>query len=382
MDKERRQTTDFNSSGTIANECHQARRNDTRLLQRDCTRMLDPAELKFVVARQTKCLGKKRLGLALLAAGGVALLSMLLLMLWPGSEYGQFNESTIYHDPDFGFEIGLSKGWQRSRGKINGVESFFKINGAGEQAACLDILTETQSDFRWTGLTQGWQKYFAEMKVRFKELEIVGQRSRSIYGAAVINFDFVTDQYHGRGLFTLDGDKRIVIIGYAPKPSFNEQASQLAEIIEGFRLVGQQMTIDYPLPDEQMFRLAMGQPGALLKMAEDAKVRGEEWLEERSVRPDNLYRAIQELKKSLQATATIMPRPDVFISAAILLQKATWAFDEAVSKQRFEINQAYKRGDYATAYWAARRLMQMVPEKTDNIYQEARRWEKALGALQ
>jgi hypothetical protein len=56
-------------------------------------------------------------------------------------------------------------------------------------------------------------------------------------------------------------------------------------------------------------------------------------------------------------------------------------FNQAVRNQRFEVSRALGEGDETKAYWAANKMMQMVPEKTDPKYQEAYRLTQRMRPL-
>jgi hypothetical protein len=87
---------------------------------------------------------------------------------------------------------------------------------------------------------------------------------------------------------------------------------------------------------------------------------------------------MQEYRKALQLAIAPPQRLPAFLPLAKGLAKATRLFNQALEQQRFEIKSALKQGDRNRAYWAADKMMQMVPDKTDPAYQEASRVLRSL----
>jgi hypothetical protein len=101
-------------------------------------------------------------------------------------------------------------------------------------------------------------------------------------------------------------------------------------------------------------------------------------LTSKDVKPDNLFMSVKEYQQAIQlAIAGPQPLP-AYNSAAKGLAQATRFFNQALDRQRFEINSALKQGDLDRAYWEANKMMQMVPDKIDPAYQEASRILRSL----
>jgi len=98
---------------------------------------------------------------------------------------------------------------------------------------------------------------------------------------------------------------------------------------------------------------------------------GDMLLATKDVKPDNLFDSVQQYKKALQLSIAAPQRLAAYPTAAHGLSAATIQLNQALAQQRFEINRARKVGDRTAAYWAANRMMQMIPDKTDDNYQEA-----------
>ena len=175
------------------------------------------------------------------------------------------------------------------------------------------------------------------------------------------------------GFYVLNADTRVVIECFRSLQSNERFAPALNTILKSFRLTtGEaQQFIDFPLPESGMKRLALANPSELSREFDDHARRGDALVASKDVSPDNLFRALHEYKEALQlAVAGPQPLP-ASRSTAEGLRQATQLYNQAVEEQRFEMNRALKAKDQTTAYWAATRMMQMVPDKTTPVYQEA-----------
>jgi hypothetical protein len=132
-----------------------------------------------------------------------------------------------------------------------------------------------------------------------------------------------------------------------------------------------QQFIDFPLPNDGMQQLALANPGELSRQVDEHIRTGGELLAGKDVKPDNLYEAMQEYRAALQLAIAPPQRLPAYQDAAKGLSQATQLFNQALEQQRFEINRDLKEGDTDAAYWAAHKMMQMMPDKTDPAYQEA-----------
>ena len=143
-----------------------------------------------------------------------------------------------------------------------------------------------------------------------------------------------------------------------------------SRLLQSFALLEGQQTFDFPLPDDAMQKMALSNPDGVDRMIVEHKRNGDSLVASRNVKQDNLYRAIQEYQQALQLSIARPGRAKGYQEAAISLRSAMNLYNQAVREQRYEIKRAMKEGDRETAYWAAQKLIQMLPDKTDPTYQE------------
>jgi hypothetical protein len=135
--------------------------------------------------------------------------------------------------------------------------------------------------------------------------------------------------------------------------------------------------IDFPLPDSAMHQLALSTPAELSREVDDHVRSADALVQTMEVRPDNLYRAMQEYRQALAMCIAGTERLPQYSHAASGLAQATKLFNVAIEKQIFEIDRALRERDPRGAYWASDTMMQMIPDKTDPTYQRAYRiWQR------
>jgi hypothetical protein len=117
-----------------------------------------------------------------------------------------------------------------------------------------------------------------------------------------------------------------------------------------------------------MQQLALANPGGQAHQVAEHIQTGAQLLTSKDVKPDNLFNAMQEYRAALQLAIAGPQRLPAWQSAAEGLSQATQLFNQAVERQKFEINRALKQGDTTTAYWEAHKMIQMIPDKTDPNY--------------
>jgi hypothetical protein len=231
-----------------------------------------------------------------------------------------------------------------------------------------------------TGLTDGFLQYQETLKKRHPGFELSDSEQAKVNNATLLVFWFNTPTEMGKGFYTLNADARIVVECVSPKTCYQQYSSTYSSILGSFHFgeFENQQFIDYPQPDMGMQQLALASPSDLAKQVDEHARRAEMLLASRDVKPDNLFSAMQEYRKALQLAIAGPQRLPAFRSLAKGLAEATRLFNQALERQRFEIKSALKQGDRNRAYWAADKMMQMVPDKTDPAYQEASRVLRSL----
>ena len=184
---------------------------------------------------------------------------------------------------------------------------------------------------------------------------------------------FGTPALEGKGIYTLNGDARIVLECVSPKACYQQYDATYSSILKSFRLgdVEPQVVIDFPEPDSGMQQLALASPSELARQVGEHTQRADMLLASKDVKADNLFTAIKEFQKALQLAIAGPQRLPSYNAAAKGLAQATRLYNQALERQRFEINSALNQGDNDRAYWEANKMMQMVPDKVDPAYQEA-----------
>ncbi|HBA83420.1 MAG TPA: hypothetical protein DCZ95_04925 [Verrucomicrobia bacterium] len=348
----------------------------TVALPENATRMLEASELKGLQAGP-----KPTRGFPKVAAGIVLSLAVLGIAIFIAKQSQSSGERAaafeVFRDQNGGFEFSLPENWSRS-GKPGENLVSFKVQSAEGARAQLEVIQEVKADYEQTGLTQGFQQFLGECKIRHPEFVVLGQKKMELNEVMLIFYGFSSKEQQGKGIYLLDGDRRLIVEGYSSRRDYPVYADLFSTILQSFRLYQDQKYFDFPAPDEAVRRISLASPEQAAQKAREHFQRGKELLLKRDVRLDNLYRAIIEFQTSLQFAVSLTSRPSVYGEAASELKYALQLFNETVRRQRFEINRAYKQGDWQTAYWAASELMQRIPDKTDPLYQEAGAWVKKM----
>ena len=357
--------------------------DETRAVVEDGTRMLDAAELPNWVAqeRKEKAASSKKGALA-----GVLLLVILLAMgggYWyffmRGSGHSSADGMMPYKDALYTFNLEYPLDWSKITDDTGVIVFGFGGEGNKERGR-LKIYTDKDAQFEVTGLTDGFLQYQETLKKRYPGFELSDSDRATINNATIMAFWFSTPTESGKGFYTLNADARIVVECVSPKTCYQQYSHTYSSILGSFHFgeYETQQFIDYPLPDTGMQQLALASPSDLAKQVDEHARRAEMLLAGRDVKPDNLFSAMQEYRKALQLAIAGPQRLPAFRPLAKGLAEATRLFNQALERQRFEIKSALKQGDRNQAYWAANKMMQMVPDKTDPAYQEASRVLRSL----
>ena len=357
--------------------------DETRAVVEDGTRMLDAAELPNWVAqeRKEKAASSKKGALA-----GVLLLVILLAMgggYWyffmRGSGHSSADGMMAYKDALYTFNLEYPLDWSKTADDTGVIG--FGFGREGEKVwGRLNIYTDKDAQFEVTGLTDSFLQYQETLKKRYPGFELTDSEQDKINNATVMAFWFHTPTEVGMGVYTLNADARIVVECVSPKTCWQQYNRTYSSILISFHLgeFETQQFIDYPQPDTGMQQLALASPSDLAKQVDEHAQRAEMLLASRDVKPDNLFSSMQEYRKALQLAIAGPQRLPAFRPLAKGLAEATRLFNQALERQRFEIKSALKQGDRNQAYWAANKMMQMVPDKTDPAYQEASRVLRSL----
>jgi hypothetical protein len=287
-----------------------------------------------------------------------------------------------FKDAGSGLSVRFPADWSRlaSKGEMTG---FGSGKEDGPEWARASIYIDKNPQYSITGLRSGFTEYQEALKKQFKDLELTGSRRQALNDVEIVFFGFGNSELEGVGVYTLNADTRVVLECFSPKKNHQRVASAFDAVFKSFRFSSgePQQYIDFPLPDATMKRLALASPAELARQVQEHQRRAEGLLNSKEVRPDNLYRSVREYGQALQL-AVAGPQPlSIYPDLAHGLQRATQFYGQAVDRQRFEINRALKARDNTTAYWAAARLMQMVPDKTASAHQEAYKVFRSLEAV-
>jgi hypothetical protein len=104
---------------------------------------------------------------------------------------------------------------------------------------------------------------------------------------------------------------------------------------------------------------------------------GAELLKNRSVKSENLYFAVETLKRCLTTASALGTPPAFYAEAAKTLVDAQRSLSAALRDQKLQIVLAERRNDRESAYWEAVKLMQIIPDKNNENYQYAAKCMKA-----
>ena len=352
----------------------------TRAVVEDGTRMLNPSELPNWVAQEKIEKASSSKG-ALFGFLLVVALLTLVAGYWfvfqrnPGSVEGLMP----HKDALYSFNLEYPLDWSKTTDETGMIGFGFGREGDKEWGR-LNIYTDKDAQHEVTGLTDGFLQYPGILKKRYKGFELSSSKVAKVRNVTVMIYFFTTPTLEGKGIYTLNADARIVVECVSPRTCSDKYDSTYSAVLKSFSL-GEfevQQFIEFPQPTAAMQQLALASPSELARQVDEHTQRAEMLLASKDVKPDNLFTAIQEYRKSLQLAIAGPQRLPAYQPAAKGLAQATRLFNQALQRQRFEINSALKQGDRSRAYWEANKMMQMVPDKIDPAYQEAARIFKSL----
>jgi pSer/pThr/pTyr-binding forkhead associated (FHA) protein len=349
----------------------------TRAIVEDGTRMLNAAELPNWVAQENK----QKDGPA--KSKGLGIIAALLILVLGGAGFGYWyfiksNDHTLsgavmaYKDSLYDFNLEYPLDWSKAVDQT-GVVGYGSGKSGDSQWVQMNIYTDKTPEHALTGLTDGFVHYQDEIKARYKDFDLNGSKPMTINGAKVVYYAFSTAAYQAKGIYALNAESRIVVECVCSRNVFGQYSSVFSTILQSFQFgdMAPQQVIDFPLPDDGMQQLALANPEGLAHQVDEDISRGQMLLASKDVKPDNLYESVMQYRKALQLAIAAPQRLPAYRDAAQGLVGATTLLNQAISQQRFEISRALKEGDRTAAYWAANKLMQMMPDKNDDDYQRA-----------
>lgn len=349
----------------------------TRAVVDDGTRMLNPSELPRWVAQEkieNKTASRGKLVWVLVLYFLSVLGGGYWFMFLRGDSHNSRGGLMEYHDSVYMFNLEYPLDWAKISDDT-GVIVFGFGAEASQDWGRLKIYTDNNVEYEVTGLTDGFLQYMDNLKKRYEGFELIGHKEMNVNGATVVFFGFDTPALQGKGIFLINADARIVLECVSPNTCYSQYASSYSSLLQSFHLEGTtpQQFIDFPQPNTGMQQLALANPTELARQVDEHAQLAGILLASRDVKPDNLYMAVQEYRKAIQLAIAGPQRLPAYRNAAQGLSQASRLFNQALIRQRFEINSAVKQGDNERAFWEANKLMQMVPDKIDPAYQEASR---------
>lgn len=112
-------------------------------------------------------------------------------------------------------------------------------------------------------------------------------------------------------------------------------------------------------------------PEQLREMAEEAFFLGQDLFEKREIKHENLYLAIESLKKAEWYVETIEPKPDYYPDIVALRGKAEEELEKVCDHHNFVANRAIKLGNWEDAARELRIIREKIPNRSHPRHQEA-----------
>lgn len=338
------------------------------------TRMLDPAELRGMktVAAAAPSRFRVPLGLAviLLVFGGLAL-------LFRESPETITRQTQRYFDAEYAIRIDLPANWA----EIKEPDALAAFEGPSAHGfPRLIIYADRALANSLTPLHIGFNGYISALRGTPREMETNVAGRIVVNDAEVYICGYSRPAYSRRGkvLFLLNGEDRVAVEIDCAIDSYGIIEAQFQSVLETFFLDREQKTFDFSPPDDVLRRRALASPEGLLADAQHEYDKGLDYLANKDVKPDNIYRAVQKFRDAARMCYALSTRPELYKKSVAELLRAQRLFNKTVRDQNFLITSAWKQNDYDAVYWESLKLMQMVPEKSHPAYQDAQNWMKAI----
>ena len=353
----------------------------TRALVDQATRMLDAEELQGLKPgrEESKNMTRTVMGVVLIAAllaGGLYVVKNMM-----GGRGGPAAAFVDYPDPQFGFRINYPGPWFRNPGQGANVINFERVEN-GQVVAALRVFVDRSLEFETRGLTMGFEDYRLNLQRRYGDSLVIRPPMAGQVGDLPVRlFGFYNATHQGKGFFLISGSTRYVVEGVATREEYPAVSRLYTRLLDSFRLDVPDVIIDFPAPDEELVRMALGEEDRLKQLAQQEWRFAQNLVRRKDVRPENRYRAVEAFQRVMQMLAALTQPPAWAEEAGRELAAATRELQESIRESKFQITMAEKVNDATTIYWETAKLMQMIPDKTDPVYQYAyRRNERYRGA--
>ncbi len=342
----------------------------TRVLEDQATRMLDIEELQGLKP------GKGDSALTAKMMTGIALVVLLLAgaggMIWyMGREVEDPGARSNYVDSQYDFALRYPSIWQKTSTDPDAAIVFEHREG-GNVVAYMKVYGAERDEFTVSGLSAGFEEYKQDLAARHQEYRLKGSKVMDLNNLRIVQYGFSATGLQGFGIFAYSGNRRYDIEVGVVSSHYGETKETLLGLLKTFALRGPQQYIDFPLPDQDIKNLSLSQPDALAEEGRRNLALGLDMMERELVRPDNLYRAIEQFRFALTKSTALYIRPDYHAQAAEELRLATRKLNDKVDDQWFKVSQATKTGDFGRVKWELTKLLQLVPDKNDPIHRKAK----------
>lgn len=112
-------------------------------------------------------------------------------------------------------------------------------------------------------------------------------------------------------------------------------------------------------------------PDQLIEMAKESFYLGQNLFDKKEVKHENLYYAIDALKKSEWYVETLEPKPEFYPDIVALRGKAEEELEKQCDHHNFMANRAIKLGEWEEAAQELRIIREKIPNRTHPRHQEA-----------
>lgn len=114
-------------------------------------------------------------------------------------------------------------------------------------------------------------------------------------------------------------------------------------------------------------------PERLLELARDALQLGHKALDERDVRPDNLFQAVRAFDSCRWYLETVEPKPPFYEEAAAGAERARRELERDYQALLFESEKAWNLSDWPRAAEQFRQILALIPDRSDDRHLNARK---------
>ncbi len=112
-------------------------------------------------------------------------------------------------------------------------------------------------------------------------------------------------------------------------------------------------------------------PERLAELAQQSFQLGHKYMDERDVRPDNLYNAIRTFEACQWYLETVEPKPDFYLDAVATAEQARKDLDKEYNVRLFEAEKAWSLSDWPRAAEQYRQILSLIPDRSDERHQNA-----------